>query len=72
MVVSPPLLLGVAGWVVGKLKGAPFVFHVQDMQPDAAVGLGMLKANWFTQALYGLESFAYRHAARVSGITRGC
>jgi putative colanic acid biosynthesis glycosyltransferase WcaI len=71
VVVSPPLLLGVAGWLVGKIKRAPFVFHVQDMQPDAAVGLGMLKANWFTRALYGLEAFAYRHAARVSGITHG-
>lgn len=71
VVVSPPLLLGVAAWFVGKLKGAPFVFHVQDMQPDAAVGLGMLKANWFTRCLYGLEAFAYRHAARVSSITRG-
>lgn len=71
VVVSPPLLLGVAAWFVATLKGAPFVFHVQDMQPDAAVGLGMLKPNWFTRALYGLEAFAYRHAARVSGITRG-
>jgi colanic acid biosynthesis glycosyl transferase WcaI len=71
VVVSPPLLLGVAGWLLSKLKRAPFVFHVQDMQPDAAVGLGMLKANWFTRALYGLEAFAYRHAARVSGITHG-
>ena len=71
VVVSPPLLLGVAAWFVGKLKRAPFVFHVQDMQPDAAVGLGMLKANWFTKALYGLEAFAYRKAARVSGITPG-
>jgi len=71
VLVSPPLLLGVAGWLVGKIKRAPFVFHVQDMQPDAAVGLGMLKANWFTKALYWLESFAYRHAALVSGITQG-
>lgn len=71
IVVSPPLLLGVAAWLVGKLKRAPFVFHVQDMQPDAAVGLGMLKSSLFTRALYGLEAFAYRHAARVSGITRG-
>lgn len=71
VVVSPPLLLGVAAWLVGKLKRAPFVFHVQDMQPDAAVGLGMLKASWFTKALYGLEAFAYRRAARVSGITPG-
>ena len=71
VVVSPPLLLGAAAWFVGKLKRAPYVFHVQDMQPDAAVGLGMLKRSWFTRALYGLEAFAYRHAARVSGITRG-
>lgn len=71
VLVSPPLLLGVAGWLVGAIKRAPFVFHVQDMQPDAAVGLGMLKASWFTRVLYALESFAYRHAARVSGITRG-
>ena len=69
--VSPPLLLGVAAWIVGKIKGAPFVFHVQDMQPDAAIGLGMLKANWFTKALYALEAFNYRNAARVSGITQG-
>ncbi len=71
VLVSPPLSLGVAGWLVGKIKRAPFVFHVQDMQPDAAVGLGMLKAGWFTKGLYALEAFAYRKAARVSGITRG-
>jgi colanic acid biosynthesis glycosyl transferase WcaI len=71
VLVSPPLVLGVAGWIVGKIKRAPFVFHVQDMQPDAAVGLGMLKASWFTKALYALEAFAYRKAARVSGITQG-
>jgi colanic acid biosynthesis glycosyl transferase WcaI len=71
VIVSPPLLLGVAAWLVGKIKDAPFVFHVQDMQPDAAVGLGMLKGSRLTRALYALESFAYRHAARVSGITRG-
>ena len=71
VVVSPPLLLGAAAWLAGGLRNAPFVFHVQDMQPDAAVGLGMLKPNAFTRALYALEALAYRQAARVSGITRG-
>ncbi|MGI8437849.1 MAG: WcaI family glycosyltransferase [Chthoniobacterales bacterium] len=71
VMVSPPLLLGTAAWLVGKIKRAPFVYHVQDMQPDAAVGLGMLRAGWFIRALYALESFAYRSAAKVSGITRG-
>ena len=71
VVVSPPLLLGAAAWLVGLIERKPFVFHVQDMQPDAAVGLGMLEPGWFTKTLYALESFAYRKAARVSGITRG-
>ncbi|HVF70549.1 MAG TPA: WcaI family glycosyltransferase [Chthoniobacterales bacterium] len=71
VVVSPPLLLGAAGWFIRTVKRKPYIFHVQDMQPDAAVGLGMLKPNAFTRALYALEAFAYRHAARVSGITRG-
>jgi len=69
VIVSPPLLLGMAAWLVSTLKRAPYVFHVQDLQPDAAVGLGMLRAGWFTRVLYWLEAFAYRHATRVSGIS---
>ena len=69
VVVSPPLLLGAAAWFVGGIKRVPFVFHVQDLQPDAAVGLGMLRQGWFTRALFWLEKFAYRHATRVSGIS---
>ena len=69
VVVSPPLLLGTAAWFLAGLKRAPFIFHVQDLQPDAAVGLGMLRKGWFTRALYWLESFAYRKATRVSGIS---
>ena len=71
IIVSPPLLLGAAGWLLGKCRGVPFIFHVQDLQPDAAVGLGMLKRNTFTRLLYGLEAFAYAKAARVSGISQG-
>ena len=67
VVVSPPLLLGAAA----ALRGVPFVFHVQDLQPDAAVGLGMLKPGAFTRLLYRLEAFAYAKAARVSGISQG-
>jgi colanic acid biosynthesis glycosyl transferase WcaI len=69
VIVSPPLLLGMAAWFVTRIKRARFVFHVQDLQPDAAVGLGMLRTGWFTRALYWLESFAYKHATRVAGIS---
>lgn len=72
VVVSPPLLLGLAGAVAGFLKRAPFVFHVQDLQPDAAIRLGMLRGDrWLARILYGLESLSYSSATRISGISPG-
>ncbi len=71
VVVSPPLAAGVPAWVVSRLWRRPFVFHVQDLQPDAAVGLGMLRPGRFTRLLYALERLAYRKAAAVSGISDG-
>lgn len=69
--ISPPLLLGPASWLVSLLRRTRYVFHVQDLQPDAALGVGMLRDNAFTRTLYAVEAFAYRHAWRVSGISRG-
>ncbi|MGB8353820.1 MAG: WcaI family glycosyltransferase [Chthoniobacteraceae bacterium] len=71
IVISPPLLIGAAAWLVGRVKCAPYLFHVQDLQPDGAMGLGMLKKSLFTRLLYGLEAFAYKKAWRVSGISKG-
>ena len=69
VVVSPPLLLGLASAFVTVWKRSSSIFHVQDLQPDAAVGLGMLRPGWFTRALYWLERCAYANATRVSGIS---
>jgi colanic acid biosynthesis glycosyl transferase WcaI len=71
VVISPPLPLGIAAWIASVIKGVPFVLHVQDLQPDAAVGLGMVRPGLLTRVLYWMESFAYSRAARVSGISRG-
>ncbi len=71
MVVSPPLGLGFFAWVIATLKRSQFVFHVQDLQPDAAVGLGMLRPGGLVRTLYALERLAYTKAAVVSGISEG-
>lgn len=71
IVVSPPLLLGAAAWLAGWIKRTPFIFHVQDLQPDGALELGMLKPGPFAHLLRAVETFAYRKARRVSGISRG-
>ncbi|MEI6861599.1 MAG: WcaI family glycosyltransferase [Verrucomicrobiota bacterium] len=71
VVVSPPLVLGFFAWLVARLRGGKIFFHVQDLQPDAAVGLGMVQRGAFSRALYALETFAYARADRVSGISDG-
>ena len=71
VVVSPPLALGMFAWLVTTLKRSRFIFHVQDLQPDAAVGLGMLKRGLLVRCLYALERLAYAKAAAVSGISQG-
>jgi colanic acid biosynthesis glycosyl transferase WcaI len=54
------------------LKRTSFVFHVQDLQPDAAANLGMLEGqSSILSALRKLEQFAYEKASRVSAITPG-
>ncbi|SDT86076.1 colanic acid biosynthesis glycosyl transferase WcaI [Verrucomicrobium sp. GAS474] len=70
-VISPPLLLGAAAWLLGLIRRRPFVFHVQDLQPDAARSLGMLPPGPLMRLLYGLEKIAYRKAALVGGISHG-
>lgn len=71
IVISPPLLLGTAAWLLSKIKGAPFLFHVQDLQPDAAMSLGLLRKGPFLRVLYKMEEFAYSKAVSVSGISHG-
>ena len=69
IVVIRPLFLGFCAWIATVIKRSRFVFHIQDLQPGAAVELGMVKGQRFIQALYALERFAYRRAAAVSGIS---
>ena len=38
--MSPPLTLGLTGWIVARVRRAPLVFNIQDVFPDAAVETG--------------------------------
>ena len=68
-VVSPPLGLAVTAVLLSRLWKIPYIFHVADLQPDAAVDLGMLPAGRLTRFLYAVERLAYRRAALVSTLT---
>ena len=70
LVVSPPLGLAVNAFLLSRLWRIPYVFDVEDLQPDAAAELGMLPKP-VLNLMYKVERFAYRHAALVSTITTG-
>jgi len=70
-VVSPPLGLGPAAWLMARLKRSRFLFHVQDLQPDSAATLGMLRAGLLLRLLYTVEAFTYRTASGVSAVSAG-
>jgi colanic acid biosynthesis glycosyl transferase WcaI len=69
VIVSPPLLSGLAIGFIAKIKGRPVLFHIQDLQPDAAVWLGMLTQRWLIKTLYWFEAITYRWMHVISGIT---
>ena len=67
----PPLTVGVAAWIVGMLRRVPFVYDVQDIWPDGAVLVGMLKEGWVTRMMGRLEHFVYKRAHHVFVVTAG-
>jgi len=71
LVVSPPLGLALPALLLSRLWRIPYVFHVADLQPDAAVDLGMLPSGRLVRAMYAIERLAYRRAALVSTLTGG-
>lgn len=70
VIVSPPLGLALTGITLAAYWNIPYVFHVEDLQPDAAADLGMLPGPAL-RLLYGVEKLAYKHAALVSTLTAG-
>ncbi len=66
LAMSPPLTLGPAGWLAARRFGVPLVFNVQDIFPDVAVELGVLRNERVIAAASRLERFVYRRADAVT------
>lgn len=71
IIISPPLFLGLPIAGAARLKRSKTLFHVQDLQPDAAVDLGMLRHRGALSILYTLEKWTYRVVDRISAISDG-
>ena len=70
-VPSPPLTNGVVGYLIAKRFGVPFIYNVQDIYPDIAVRLGVLKNSHLITFFQRMERFVYERAEVVSVISEG-
>jgi colanic acid biosynthesis glycosyl transferase WcaI len=66
--VCPPTQLGLWPCLYSFLRRVPWVFHVQDLQADAALRLNMIHSAW-GKLLYQFEHWLLTKATRVSTIT---
>jgi colanic acid biosynthesis glycosyl transferase WcaI len=72
VVISPPLQVGLTGWLLSLLKRAPLFVHLQDLVPDAAVATGVLRESSRAVRLgRALERLVYARASRIGVICDG-
>lgn len=68
-VMSPPLTIGVTAYVLGILKRIPYCYNLQDIWPEVAVKLGVLRGRRLITFFERLERFIYRHSTRIFAIS---
>ncbi|MFV1990477.1 MAG: glycosyltransferase family 4 protein, partial [Acidimicrobiales bacterium] len=66
LAMSPPLTLGWAGWIAAKRNRAPLVLNLQDVYPDVAIDVGVLKGQKAISVFRFLERWSYRAADAVT------
>lgn len=67
----PPLTIGIAAWLVSRLRRIPFVYDVQDIWPESAVLSGILKPGIAVRLISWMEKFVYARASHILVVTQG-
>ncbi len=66
---SPQFFNGLAGYVIGKIKRAPWLLEIRDLWPDSIREVDAMKDSWVLSVLERLEGFAYRKANEIVPVT---
>lgn len=69
IVTSPPLFVGITGYLVSRLRRMPFVFEVRDLWPESAIDTGVLTNKAIIKLAYWVEAFIYKRAKLINVLT---
>jgi len=68
--VEPSLVCAPTAWMVARLSGARCLLHIQDLEVDAAFGLGLVNSNWLQRVALIVERWMLRRFDCLSTISR--
>ena len=66
---SPPLTIGLSAWAIALIRRAKYIYNVQEIYPDIAVNLGMMKNQRIINFFKWMERFIYKKSMAVTSIT---
>jgi glycosyltransferase involved in cell wall biosynthesis len=69
LVTSPPLFVGITGYVLSRMKAIPLVFEVRDLWPESAIDTGVLTNKTIIRFAYWFEKFIYKKSVLVNTLT---
>lgn len=70
-IYSPPLAFGITGILIKLLKSGKVIFNVQDLFPQHAIDLGVLKNQFAISFFYALEEHVYRKLDLITFHSQG-
>jgi glycosyltransferase involved in cell wall biosynthesis len=69
IVTSPPLFVGLTGYIISRLRRVPLIFEVRDLWPESAIDTGVLRNKLIIRLAYWFEAFIYKKARLVNVLT---
>ena len=69
IVSSPPLFIGISGYLISFFKRTPFVFEIRDLWPESAIDTGVVTNKLIIKLAYILEKFIYKKARLINVLT---
>ncbi len=71
LLTVPPLLISLPATLLAQLYNCPVVLNLQDILPEAAVSVGLIKNKLIIRVFEALEKFAYKSVHTISAIADG-
>lgn len=66
LTISPPLTLGLVGWIASLRHRCPHVLNIQDVFPDVAIQVGAVTSPQMIKTFKKLELFCYKKSDAIS------